>query len=109
MADYVRERDMKYGMIELMVSAVLKSNTDMTVPTPSPTTLGELMQTLDIDPRLLQMPKVTSRPGSSQIRLGSEKPQTHSHIAHPFADMVSELSQLEVGKSVEPVSFYRCI
>jgi len=51
-ADYFCERDMNYGMTELKVPAVVKPQTDTTAPTPSPTTFGELMQVLDIVPRL---------------------------------------------------------
>jgi hypothetical protein len=47
-ADYFRERDMKNGMAELMVPAVVKLQTDLTVATPLPTTFGELMQTLNM-------------------------------------------------------------
>jgi len=73
-ADYFRERDMKYGTTELKVPAVGKPQTDSTVATPSPTTFGEHMQALDIVPGQSQMPQVTSWQGSSQMRLGSEKP-----------------------------------
>jgi len=64
-ADYFRKRDMKYGTTEFKVLAVVKAQTDTTAATPSPTTFGELMQTLDNVRRPWQMPQVTSRPGSS--------------------------------------------
>jgi len=50
-ANYYFERDMKYGMTELKVPAVMKPQTATTEARPSPTTFGELMQVLDIVPR----------------------------------------------------------
>jgi len=64
-ADSFCERDIKYGMTKLKVPAVVKPKTDMTAATPSPTTFGKLMQTLDIVPGQSQMPQVMSRPGCS--------------------------------------------
>ena len=49
-ADYICERYMKHGKTELKVPAVVKPQTDMTAPTPSPITFGELMHTFDIVP-----------------------------------------------------------
>ena len=72
-AYYLRQRDMKYWMAELKVPAVVKPQTDTTAATPSLTTFGELMQMLDIVCGQSQKPQVTSRPGSSQLRLGLEK------------------------------------
>jgi hypothetical protein len=40
-ANYIRERDMKYGTAELKVPAVVKPQNDRTAATPSPTTDGE--------------------------------------------------------------------
>jgi hypothetical protein len=75
MADYFRERDTKYGTAKLMVPAVVRPLTDSTAATPLPKTFGEPMQTVDIVPGQSQMPQETSRPGSSQMRLGSVKLQ----------------------------------
>ena len=108
-ADYFRERDMKYGTTELKVPAVGKPQTDSTAATPSPTTFGEHMQALDIIPGQSQMPKVTSRQGSTQMRLGSKKPQADNHIVLPMPDAVPDSSQIEIAKPVQPVSFYPCI
>jgi len=66
-ANNFHERDMKYGTTELKVPAVVKPQTDTTAATPSPTTFGELMKTLDIVPRQSQMPQVTPQQGSSQM------------------------------------------
>jgi len=105
-ADYFNERDMKYGTTELKVLAVVKHQTDTPAPTQLPMTFGELMQTLDIIPGQSQMPQVTSPPWSSQMRLGSEKPQTQSDIEHLLPEVVSDSLQMEIAKSVQPVSFY---
>jgi len=51
---------MKYGTAELKVPAVVKPQIDMTAATPSLSTFGELMHTLDIVCRQSQMPAVTS-------------------------------------------------
>jgi len=79
-SNYSRERDMKYGIAELKVPAVVKPEIGMTAATPSPTTFGELMQTFEINRRQSQMPPVTSRPGSTLMRLVSEKPQSDKLI-----------------------------
>jgi len=105
-AHYFRERDMKYGTTELMVPAVVKLQTDMTAAKPSPTTFGELMQVLDIVPGQSQMPQVMSWQGSSQMRLGSEKPQADNHIVYLMSDAVPDSSQREIATPVQPVSFY---
>jgi hypothetical protein len=104
MADYFRERDTKYGMTKLMVPAIVRPLTDSAAATPLPKTFGELMQTLDIVPGQLQMPQETSRPGSSQMRLGSVKLQSHPDIASLLSHKVAILSQSENRKAVEPVS-----
>jgi hypothetical protein len=83
MADYFHEREMKYGMTELKVPAVGKPQTDTTTATPSQTTFGDLMQTPDLVLRQSQMPKVTSRQGTCQMRLGLEKLWADNHIVPP--------------------------
>jgi len=75
-ANYFRERDMMYGTAELKVPAVVKPQIDTTAATPAHTTFGQYMPTLDIVPGQSQIPAVASQPGSSQLRLGSEKPVT---------------------------------
>jgi len=67
---------MKYRTAELNVPAVVKAQIDMTAATPSLTTFGEVTQTLDIFRGGLEMAAVTSRPGSSQTMMGSEKRQS---------------------------------
>ena len=93
----------------MKVPAVGKPQIDSTAATPSPTTFGELMQALDIVPRQSQMLQVTSRQGSSQMRLGSEKPKADNHIVPPMPAMVPDSSQIEIAKTVQPISFYPCI
>ena len=71
-ANYFHEIIMKYGSAELKVPAVVKPQIHTTSATPSPTTFGKRMQTLDIVHEQSQMPAVTSQPGSTQFRLDSE-------------------------------------
>jgi len=108
-ADYFSERDMKYRMTELKVQAVGKPQTDTTAATPSPTTFGEHMQVLAIVHGQSQMPQVKSRQGSSQMRLGSEKPLAENHIVYLMPDAVPDLSQREIARPVQPTSIYHSV
>jgi hypothetical protein len=74
-ANYFCERDMKYESAKFTVPAVVKPQFNMTAATLSLTTVGEIMQTLDIVCRESQLLAVTYCPGSSQMRLGFQKPQ----------------------------------
>jgi hypothetical protein len=108
-AEYLCERDMKYGMTELNVPAVGKPNPELTAAIPSPTTLREFMQAVDNVAGQSHMPQVTSRQGRCQMRLGLEKPQADNLIVPPMPAAVPDLSQIEIGKPVRPVSFYPCM
>jgi hypothetical protein len=108
-ADYFRERDMKYGTAELKIPAVGKPQENSTAATPSPTTFGELMQALDIVPGQSQIPQVTSRQGTSQMRLGSEKPQADNRIVPPMPAAVPDSSLIEIVKPVQSVRVYHCV
>ena len=108
-ADIFCARDMKYRTPELKVPAVLNPQTDSTAATPSPTTFGERMQAFDIVPGQSQMPQVTSRQGSSQMRLCSEQPQADNHIVALMPAAVPDLLQIEIAKPAHPVSFYPSI
>jgi hypothetical protein len=108
-ANYFRERDMRYGTAELMVPAVVKPQTDSTTATPPPITVGEHMQTPEIVRGKPEMPPVTSRPGRSQMRLGSEKPQSHIFIPVLSPGMATDSIPIQDVNPVEPVSFYPCM
>jgi hypothetical protein len=108
-ANYFCERDMRYGTAELMVPAVVKPQIDSTTATPSPITVGEHMQTPVIVQGQSEMPAVTSRPGSSQMRLGSEKPQWHKFIPVLLPGMATESISIRDVNPVEHVSFYPCM
>jgi hypothetical protein len=69
-ANYFREHDKKYGPAEYRLQVVVPPQTDDDASEPPPTTFGELMERFEIVPGISQMPQGTSRPGSSQIRLG---------------------------------------
>jgi hypothetical protein len=93
----------------LKVLAVDNRQIDLIAATPSPTTFGENMQTLEIVSGQLQMPVVTSRPGISHMRLGSDKPQLHHFI--PLFSPIAEPDSTPIldTNPVEPISFYPCI
>jgi hypothetical protein len=65
---------MMYRTAELKVRVDVIHQIDPIAPTPSPTTFGEQMKTLGIVRGQLQMPAVTSRPGSSHMGQGSAIP-----------------------------------
>jgi hypothetical protein len=79
-ADCFFEQDKLYGTTELRVPVVVQLQTTDDTLAPPPATFGELFQSLDIVPGILQTPQASSRPVSSHIRLGSVKPQTKSSI-----------------------------
>ena len=81
-ANYLHPSDTRYGTAELKVLVVVQHQIDTFAATPSPTILGEHMQTPEIVSGQSQMRVMTSEPGSSQIRLGSEKPLSHKIIPH---------------------------
>jgi len=105
-ADYFRARDMKYSMTELEFPRVVKPQTDTTATTPTPTTSGELMRVCDIVPGKFQMPQVTSRQVSSQMRPGWEKHQADNHIVSLIPNAVPDVSLRKIATPVQPVSFY---
>jgi len=104
--EYFCEGDEKYGTPTLRVPAVIQQQTDDDAATPIPTTIGELLQCLDIVPGIAQMPPGTSRPGSGHIKLGSAKPQSNTSISglEPTAD--HDTSPLPMAKPVQQVNFY---
>jgi len=108
-ANYFRERDMRYGTAELNVPAVVQPQIDTTTDTPFPITVGEHMQTPEIVRGQSEMPAVTSRPGSSQMRLGLEKPQSHIFIPVISPGMATDSMPIQDANPVEPVSFYPCM
>jgi len=67
-AKYFRERDMQYGTAKLKVPSVVKPKIDTSAATPSLTSFGEYMHTVDIVRGQSQTPATTSRPGSCQMR-----------------------------------------
>jgi len=100
---------MKYTTTELKTPAVVKPLTDTTAATPSQTTFGELVQVLDIVPGKSQMLQVTSRKGSSQMRLGSEKHQAYNQRVCLMPDVVPDFSQREIVNPVRPVSIHASV
>jgi len=82
-ANYFSERDMEYGTMELKVPAVVQPQTPDDAASSLPTTFCEPMETLDSVPWNLQIPQVTSRPGSSRMRLGLQEPHTQRQSVLP--------------------------
>jgi len=105
-AHYFHEPDYKVGTSELRVPAVVPQGTNDDAPPHPPTTIQELMESLDIVAGILEG---TSRPGSSHIRLGSVKPQSKPSITSGEPTAESDSSPLLNAKPVEPVSLYPCI
>ena len=103
------ERDMKFGTAELMVPAVVKPQIDSTAARTPLMRFGQHMQTLDIVRGQWQMPAVTSQPGSSQMRLGSEKPQLHIFLPVLSPKMAPDSALIQDVMPVQPVSVYPCM
>jgi len=108
-ADYIRVRDGKYGTTELNVPAVVQCHTADDVALSMPTTFGEPMETLDSIRGELQMPQVTSPPGSTHMRRDSREPQTHEHIPSLSPAPMPDWALIQLSNHVEPVSFDLCI
>jgi hypothetical protein len=104
--NYFHQRDILYGTAKLMVPVVVKHQTRTTAATLSPTTCGEHMQTLDVVSGQLHMAAVTSQPESSQMRLGSEKPQSHKFIRVILPGAHLEWTPIQDTKLVQPVTLY---
>jgi len=108
-AQYFRDREKKQGTIELMVPAVFQYQMADNVASSVPTSFGEPMETPDNVPKKLQMVKVTSRPGSSHMTLGSWQLQTHERILSRLTASMPYWSQIQQSKHNEPLSFNPCI
>jgi len=108
-AEYFREGDKKCGTSELIVPAVVQPQTDDDASAPAPRTFGEHMEYLEIVPRISTMLQGTSQPRSSQMRLGSMKPQLNTSIYGLPPPAQHDTSPLMTGKPDESISFYPCI
>jgi len=107
-ADNLREGGKKYGTAQLNIEAVIQSQNDEVTVVPAMTSFVAVIETLDIDPRISQMPQGSSQPGSSHMRLGSTKSQSHKCIAFSLSDTGPNLLPINNMKPIEPVSFYPC-
>ena len=108
-AHYFLERDMKYGTAKLKGPAVVKPQMDTTAATPAPPPFSEHRKTLHIFCRQSPMPAVTSRPGSSQMRLGSDKQLLHKFLPVLPPDAAPDLTLMQDAKPFEPISVYPSI
>jgi len=100
---------MKYGTAELKVLVVVTPSVNTPAASASPTTAGEHIQTLDNVRGQLVMLAATSRPGSSEMRLGSENPQSIKFIPVRSPDTVDDSTLIQDAKPVGPFSFYPCM
>src|SRR5258705_10274613 len=82
-AYYFREQDTKYGISELRFPAVIQWETDDVASAPPLTTFRDLLECLDIVPRISRMPQGTSQPRSSHIRQASVKLDSNISIHCP--------------------------
>jgi len=103
--DYFRERDTKYSASELRVPAVVQLEKHDGTAAPAPTTFAELMEFLGIVPGISRIPELTSRPGSSHIRVGSVKPQLRTSISGLEPTTDRDTSPGLKAKPIEPVTF----
>ena len=94
-ANNFSERDLEYGTAGSKVPAVVKPQIDTTAASPPLKTFEEHTQTLDIVHGQSAMWAVTSRPGSSQMRLGSEKPQLQKFLLVHSPDAARYLTLIE--------------
>jgi len=108
-ADDFCERYMKYGTTALKVLAVVQPQTAYDAASSVPTTFSEPRETLDSIPGKLKMPQVTSQPGTSHMRLGLQKPQSHDRIPSLPPAPIPDWSQIQQSKHVGPVSFNPCL
>jgi len=107
-ADYFRERHKKYETTELKFTAVVQSQREEDATCSVPMTFREPMETLDSIPGKSQMPQVTSRPVSSQMRLGLQTPQTHKGIPSLPPAPVPDSFMIQISKHVEYVRYNSC-
>jgi len=107
--NYFHARDMKYRTAELKLPAVVKPQIDITAATPSLTTFGKLMQTLDIIRGQSRKLAVTSGAGSRKMRLLPENPQLHEFILGLSPDEAPDSTPNLDPQPVEPVNFHRSI
>jgi hypothetical protein len=108
-AHYFPECEKKYGRSELRVPAVVQPQTDNAADLPAWTTFGELMESLDIVPRISQMPQGTTRPGSCHMMLSSGMLQFNTSIPSLVPSAEPDSSACLLAKHDEPVKFDPCI
>jgi len=108
-ANYYHGRDKKYGTTEWKVLAVVQPQMAYDAASSLPRTFGEPIDTLYSIPRKLQMPQVTSGPGSGHMRLRSLELQTHKRILSFPPTPTPNWSQSQTLKHVESITFDPCI
>ena len=92
--DFFHEQDKKQGSAELNIPAVMKPKNEELMASPALISFGERVETLHIMRGILQMQPGTSRPGSSQTKLGFWTPQSYKCTVALTPDMESGLSPI---------------
>jgi len=107
-ADYFCQRDQEDGRTELKVPEVVQSQREKNATWSASTPVAEPMETHDTLHRKSQMPQVTSQPGSSQMRLGLQKPLIYEGIQSFPPTPPLDSSVIQISMHVEPVSYNPC-
>jgi hypothetical protein len=100
--------DYSYETATLTVMADIQLQMDQFATAPALTTIGELMEILDIISAKSQMQQGSSHVESSHRRLASGKPQCYICILSLQPNAVSNWSLIMQSRCGEPVSLYPC-
>jgi len=108
-AGHFRDRDEKYRTTKLKVPVVVQPQTTDYAGSFVSRTFGVPMATPDSVPRKLQMPHVTSWPGTSHMRLGPRNPETHERSLSLQPTPMPDWSPIQQSKHGDAVTFNSCI
>jgi len=104
-ADSLCGRDKKYGSTQFKVLAVVQPQMAADTELSGLMTFGEPMMTIINIPGKSHMPLEISRPGSSHLRLGSRKLETHKRIQSLPPAPMPDSSPIQNSEHVEPDIF----
>ena len=102
----MQEYDYSYRTATLQVTAVDKPQMDQFAPAPAQTTLGELMEILDVIRAKSLMLQGTSHAESSHMRLAPRTPQSYICILSPEPEVLPNSSLIKQSKPDKPVNFH---
>jgi len=107
-AEYFYGSDMKSSTAKLMVQAAIKPPTNKDVAISALTTHGELIESLGTFPGNSHLQQATSCQGSSHMRLGSGKSQSHTSLGCLPPDTIPDSLLIMKLKPLTPTNCYRC-